>query len=101
HVYAVRSGGSGQGNDTLSYDAIGGVALKLMHNVLVNGEAQQELAGTFTSDAAGAYHFDNLPSGDYVLYAYPTTTSGDKGNYSLVPALSASVIVDVFVWKGR
>jgi hypothetical protein len=95
----VRSGGSGQGGDSLSYDVIAGVELKLMHNILVNGEGQQELAGTATSDRAGAYHFNDLPSGYYVLYAYPTTASGYKASYSLVPAQSASVVVDVFVWK--
>jgi len=99
HVFAVRAGGSGQGNDTLSYDAIAGVELKLMRNILVNGSGEQELAGTATSDAAGVYHFGNLPSGYYVLYAYPTTASGYKATYSLVPAQSAQVVVDVFVWK--
>ena len=99
HVLAMRSGGSGQGGDTLSYDAISGVQLKLMHNILVDGSAEQELAGTTVSDAQGAYHFANLPSGYYVLYAYPTTVSGYKANYSLVPAQSAQVTVDVFVWK--
>ena len=99
HVLAMRSGGSGQGSDTLSYDAIAGVQLKLMRNILVDGSSEQELAGTTTSDAMGAYHFANLPSGYYVLYAYPTTASGYKANYALVPAQSASVVVDVFVWK--
>ena len=99
HVFAVQSSPGGMGNDTLSYVPIAGVPLKLMHNILVNGQSAQELAGTTVSDAAGAYHFNGLPSGYYVLYANPTAGSGYQGGYSLVPAQVAQTVIDVFVWK--
>ena len=99
HVFALQSTTAGQGSDTLRYIPIAGVSLKLMHNVLVNGVGVQELAGTTTSDASGAYRFDGLPGGYYVIYAYPSASSGYDGSYSLVPAQQAAVVVDVYVWK--
>lgn len=100
HVYAIQSAPPG-GSDTLAYSAIAGVQLKLMHNVLVNGVATQELTGSTVSDANGAYHFDGIDGGYYVIYATPSVASGYKGNYSLVPAQSATTVVDVFVWKAQ
>ncbi len=88
-----------QGSDTLHYIPIANVSLRLMHNILVNGNSAQELAGNTISAADGSYRFPNLPSGYYVLYATPSSASGYSGSYSLVPGQSASTVVDVFVWK--
>lgn len=99
HVFAVENAPAGQGSDTLRYVPIGGVPLRLMHNILVNGQSAQELAGRVVADAGGTYRFDNLPSGYYVLYAEPAAGSGWSGSYSLVPAQQAAVTIDVFVWK--
>jgi len=101
HVFAVQSNAGGMGGDTLNYLPIAGVPLWLMHNILVNGQSAQELAGTTVSDAAGAYKFANLPSGYYVLYAEPAASSGYAGSYSLVPAQQSAVTIDVFVWRAH
>jgi hypothetical protein len=100
-VLAVQANPSGQGSDTLRAIPIGGVTLKLMHNFLVNGQSAQELWGTKVSASNGTYYFNNVPSGYYVLYAYPAAGSGYQGAYSLVPAQAASVTVDVYVWKAQ
>jgi hypothetical protein len=99
HVFAVQATPGAQGSDTLRYIPVGGVSLRLMHNILVNGQSAQEPAGTTVSGADGTYSFPAIAGGYYVLYAEPSAASGYAGAYSLVPAQSASVTVDVFVWR--
>ena len=98
-VLAMQANPAGMGGDTLRSVPIGGVTLKLMHNIMVNGASAQELTGTTVSGADGSYHFSGIPGGYYVLYAYPSAASGYQGSYSLVPAQTASVTVDVYVWR--
>ena len=99
HVFAMQATPGAQGSDTLRYIPVGGISLRLMHNILVNGQSAQELAGTTVSGADGTYSFPKLPGGYYVLYAEPSAASGYAGAYSLVPGLQARVVVDVFVWR--
>jgi hypothetical protein len=99
HVFAMQANPSAQGSDTLHYIPIANVSLRLMHNILVNGNSAQELAGNTVSGADGSYRFGDLPSGYYVLYATPSSASGYSGSYSLVPGQSENTVVDVFVWR--
>ena len=99
HVFAVQATPGAQGSDTLRYIPVGGISLRLMHNILVNGQSAQEPAGTVVSGADGTYSFPAIAGGYYVLYAEPSAASGYAGAYSLVPAQAASVTVDVFVWR--
>lgn len=99
HVFAIQATPAAQGSDTIHYIPIANVSLRLMHNILVNGNSAQELAGTGVSASDGSYRFGNLPGGYYVLYATPSSGSGYSGSYSLVPGQSENVVVDVFVWK--
>ena len=99
HVFAIQATPAAQGSDTLHYIPIAGVSLRLMHNILVDGQSAQELAGTTVSGADGAYGFANLPGGYYVLYAEPSAASGYAGSYSLVPRTPANVLVDMYVWR--
>jgi hypothetical protein len=98
-VLAMQANPGGMGGDTLRSVPIGGVTLKLMHNIIVDGASAQELTGTTVSGSDGRYHFNGIPGGYYVLYAYPSVSSGYQGSYSLVPAQAASVTIDVYVWK--
>jgi hypothetical protein len=100
-VLAMSANSGAMGSDTITYSPIGGVELKLYHNVLVDSAASQVLAGVTTSATDGSYHFSGVPGGYYVLYAYPSAASGYDGAYSLVPGIDPTVSIDVYVWKKK
>jgi len=92
---------AGQGNDTLHFTPIAGATVKLMRNVLVNGQATQVEAGQTTTSASGAYQFSNLAGGYYIVYVTPPTGSPYISNWSYVEGLAPAVDVNVFLWRSR
>ena len=85
--------------DTLRFDPVAGMPLRIMRNVLVDGLAKQVLALQLTSDAQGRFSAKELPGGYYVIYAEPAAGSPWAPSFSYLAATKADVTVDVYVWK--
>lgn len=86
-------------SDSLRFTALPNVGIRVMHNVLKNGQATQELVATTASDASGRYHVDNLPGGYYVVYATPAS-AGFLPTYSYVP-LQTVATADIYIWPSH
>ena len=85
--------------DTLRFDPIAGVNVRIMRNVLVNGVAKQVLAAELVSDAAGRFAVKDLAGGYYVVYAEPPAGSIWSNSFSYLDANRPEVSVDVFLWR--
>jgi hypothetical protein len=85
--------------DTLRFDPVAGMPLRIMRNVLVDGVAKQVLALQLTSDSQGRFSAKDLPGGYYVIYAEPAAGSPWAPSFSYLAATKPDVTVDVYVWK--
>jgi hypothetical protein len=85
--------------DSMHFEAVRRARIRVMQNVLVNGEASQVLAVEMLSDDSGGYVIRDLPGGYYVVYAYPPAGSAYSQNWSYLAALDPEVKLDVYVWK--
>ncbi len=88
-----------QGSDSMHFEPVRHAKIRVMQNVLVNGESSQVLAVEMLSDDAGGYMIKDLPGGYYVVYAYPPAGSAYAQNWSYLAALDPEVKLDVYVWK--
>ena len=85
--------------DTLRYDPVAGVPLRVMRNLLVNGQATQVLAAETTSGASGEYRINGLAGGYYVIYATPPAGSPYASNHALVAGTANEVLANVYLWR--
>lgn len=85
--------------DTLSYAPIPGAKIRVVHNLLVNGEARQELAAETVSDANGAYSVRDLEAGYYIVEAAPPAGSLFGAAQEYLAGQSPDVTLDVYLWK--
>jgi len=72
--------------DTLRFDPIAGVNVRIMRNVLVNGVATQVLAAQLVTDALGRFAVKDLAGGYYVVYAEPPAGSVWSNSFSYLDA---------------
>jgi hypothetical protein len=82
--------------DTLRHDPIPGIPLRIMRNLLVNGQATQQLAAEMTSGANGEYRV-TLPGGYYVVYATAPAGSPYVSNHALVAGTATDVTANVYL----
>jgi hypothetical protein len=94
-VLAPSSGGQ----DTLSYTPLSGAKIRIIHNILVNGEAKQELAAETVSDAQGAYAVSGLDGGYYIVEADPPAGSAYAAGDEYLSGQSSDVTLNVYLWK--
>ena len=85
--------------DTLRFDPLAGVPLRIMRNLLVNGQATQVLAAETTSGASGEFRVDALAGGYYVIYATAPAGSPWVSNHTLVAGTSNEVLANVYLWR--
>jgi hypothetical protein len=85
--------------DTLRFDPLPGVNVRIMRNVLVDGVAKQVLAAQLVSDAQGRFAVKELAGGYYVVYAEPPAGSIWGNSFSYLNANRAEVTVDVYLWR--
>ncbi|HEY9427939.1 MAG TPA: hypothetical protein VIR34_12355 [Gemmatimonadaceae bacterium] len=85
--------------DTLHYTPLAGAKIRIMHNLLVNGEATQELAAETMSDAQGAYSVSGLEGGYYIVEAAPPTGSQYAAGQEYLAGQSPDVTLNVYLWK--
>ena len=83
--------------DTLEFTGVARSNVRLMRNILVDGEARQVLIAEMTTSSDGAFAANNIPGGYYVVYAEPPAEAGLTNSYSLLAALKSHVQVDVYV----
>ncbi|MBK6423897.1 MAG: hypothetical protein IPF77_17135 [Gemmatimonadetes bacterium] len=71
-----------------------GVTVRIMHNVLRNGQASQDEMARVTSDANGAWAVSGLPGGYYVVEGL--TPLGAVAAYELVATHTA--VTKTAIW---
>lgn len=87
------------GQDTLSYTPLPGVKIRIIHNLLVNGEAKQELAAETVSDAQGGYAVSGLDAGYYIVEAEPPSGSPYSAAQEYLAGQSPDVTLNVYLWE--
>jgi hypothetical protein len=85
--------------DTLDYTPLSGAKIRIIHNLLVNGEAKQELAAETVSDAQGAYAVSGLEGGYYIVEADPPAGSAYAAGDEYLSGQSSDVTLNVYLWK--
>ena len=85
--------------DTLRADPIPGIPIRIMRNLLVNGQATQTLAAETTSDANGEYRATGLAGGYYVAYANPAAGSVWASNYVLIAGTTPNVTANIYLGR--
>ncbi|MEW5915394.1 MAG: hypothetical protein AB1762_03270 [Gemmatimonadota bacterium] len=99
-VLAVTVIAPGPGvRDTLRFEAIAGAKVRVMRNLLVDGQATQRLAAERVTDANGAFTVRDLAGGYYVVYADPPAGSPYQSSFSYLAATKPEVKVDVYLWR--
>ncbi|MBK6781229.1 MAG: hypothetical protein IPI38_19760 [Gemmatimonadetes bacterium] len=87
---SVYQAGTGVPTDTGAVSTalpVPGVTVRIMHNVLRNGQAAQDEMARVTSDANGAWAVSGLPGGYYVVEGL--TPAGTVAAYELVATHTA------------
>ena len=87
---SVYQAGTGVPTDTGAVSMappLPGAAVRIMHNVLRNGQAAQDEMARVTSDAHGAWAVSGLPGGYYVVEGL--TPAGAVAAYELVATRTA------------
>lgn len=85
--------------DTLNYTPLSGVKIRIIHNLLVNGEATQELAAETVSDDKGAFTVSGLEGGYYIVEAEPPAGSQYAASQEYLAGQSPDVTLNVYLWK--
>jgi hypothetical protein len=85
--------------DTLNFTPVAGAKVRIIHNLLVNGEAKQELAAETVSDANGTYAVSGLEGGYYIVEAEPPAGSSYAAAQEYLAAQSPDVTLNVYLWK--
>ncbi|HET7550748.1 MAG TPA: prealbumin-like fold domain-containing protein [Gemmatimonadaceae bacterium] len=85
--------------DTLNYTPLSGAKIRVIHNLLVNGEAKQELAAETVSDAQGSYAVSGLEGGYYIVEAEPPSGSQYAAAQEYLAGQSPEVTLNVYLWK--
>ncbi len=86
------------GADTLRFQPIPGARITVLRNVLVNGQAAQELAATLSAGGDGRFRLDDLAGGHYIVRA-AAPGSGYAEGWEYLPATRRAVEVNVYLWK--
>ncbi len=84
--------------DTLRFEPIPAARIEVLRNVLVNGQAAQELAATLSADAEGRFRLDDLVGGHYIVQA-AAPGSGYAAGWEYLPATRSAVEISVYLWK--
>ncbi|MGH7628110.1 MAG: carboxypeptidase-like regulatory domain-containing protein [Gemmatimonadales bacterium] len=84
--------------DTLRFEPIPGARIEVRRNVLVNGQAAQELAATLSADAEGRFRLDALAGGHYIVQA-AAPGSGYAAGWEYLPATRSAVEINLYLWK--
>ena len=84
--------------DTLNYTPLSGVKIRIIHNLLVNGEATQELAAETVSDDEGAFAVSGLEGGYYIVEAEPPAGSRYAAGQEYLAGQSPDVTLNVYLW---
>ena len=85
--------------DTLHYTPLAGAKIRIIHKLLVNGEAKQELAAETVSDAQGTYAVSGLEGGYYIVEAEPPAGSQYAAAQEYLAGQSPDVTLNVYLWK--
>lgn len=85
--------------DTLNYTPLAGAKIRIIHNLLVKGEATQELAAEVVSDADGAFAVSGLEGGYYIVEADPPSGSQYAAGQEYLAGQSPDVTLNVYLWK--
>ena len=85
--------------DSLHYEAIGRARIRIMHNVIVGGQASEVLAVELVANDAGEFTVNNLPGGYYIVYADPPAGSIYQKSWSYLSAMQTQVSLSVYLWK--
>jgi hypothetical protein len=75
--------------------AVPGVTVRVMHNVLRNGQATQDEMARVTSGAQGEFSVSGLPGGYYVVEGL--TTSGAVAAYALVATMATPTTTSIWM----
>jgi hypothetical protein len=85
--------------DSLQYQPIARAKIRIMHNVVENGQASEVLAVQLVANDAGEFTVNNLPGGYYIVYADPPAGSIYRGSWSYLSAMQPLVAATVYLWK--
>ncbi len=85
--------------DTLQFTGVARSKVRLVRNILVDGEARQVLVAQLTTSSTGDFAANGIPGGYYAVYAEPPADAGLTKSYALLAALKSPVQVTVYVSK--
>lgn len=87
------------GADSVSRAPLAGARVTLYRNVLVDGRGVSEKLGERTTGADGAFVFDGVPGGYFVLALDATAERPYGRSQAFVAGTSAEVAADLYVWR--